>query len=129
MILGRPFLATSNAIINCRSGQLRLSFGHLTIELNIFHQPQYSEIGEVDVIETVEEDTSDLALQEISLASINISTMSFEKKFEDELKLLNDENEYMERLKDNFKPQNKNLRAQKYQNLVNIGSIFKAIKY
>nr|CAN81168.1 hypothetical protein VITISV_022917 [Vitis vinifera] len=37
IILGRPFLATANALINCRSGVMQLTFGNMTIELNIFH--------------------------------------------------------------------------------------------
>ena len=37
IILGRPFLATSNAIINCRNGIMQLTFGNMTLELNIFH--------------------------------------------------------------------------------------------
>ena len=37
IILGRPFLATSNAIINCHNGVMQLSFGNMTLELNIFH--------------------------------------------------------------------------------------------
>ena len=37
IILGRPFLATSNAIINCRNGVMELAFGNMTLELNIFH--------------------------------------------------------------------------------------------
>ncbi|KAL6329702.1 hypothetical protein AAG906_027266 [Vitis piasezkii] len=37
IILGRPFLATSNAIINCRNGMMQISFGNLTMELNIFY--------------------------------------------------------------------------------------------
>ena len=37
IILGRPFLATSNAIINCRNGIMQLSFGNMTMELNIFY--------------------------------------------------------------------------------------------
>ncbi|RVW33036.1 Retrovirus-related Pol polyprotein from transposon opus [Vitis vinifera] len=37
IILGRPFLATSNAIINCRNGLMQLTFGNMTLELNIFH--------------------------------------------------------------------------------------------
>ena len=36
-ILRRPFLATSNAIINCRNGVMQLTFGNMTLELNIFH--------------------------------------------------------------------------------------------
>ena len=37
IILGRPFLATTNAIINCRNGVIQLTFGNMTLELNIFH--------------------------------------------------------------------------------------------
>ena len=37
IILGRPFLATSNAIINYRNGVMQLTFGNMTLELNIFH--------------------------------------------------------------------------------------------
>ena len=43
LILGRPFLATANALINCRNGLMKLSFGNMTLEVNIFHvakQPQ-----------------------------------------------------------------------------------------
>ena len=37
IILGRPFLATSNAIINCLNGVMQLTFGNMTLELHIFH--------------------------------------------------------------------------------------------
>ena len=37
IILGRPFLATSNAIINYRNGVMQLTFDNMTLELNIFH--------------------------------------------------------------------------------------------
>jgi hypothetical protein len=37
VILGRPFLATSNALINCRNGLMKLSFGNMTLEINIFN--------------------------------------------------------------------------------------------
>ena len=37
IILGRPFLVTSNAIINFRNGVMQLTFGTMTLELNIFH--------------------------------------------------------------------------------------------
>ena len=37
IILGRPFLATANAIINCRNGVMQLTFGNMTLELNILH--------------------------------------------------------------------------------------------
>ena len=37
VILGSPFLATTNVLINCRNGMMRLSFGNMTLELNIFN--------------------------------------------------------------------------------------------
>ena len=36
IILGRPFLATANAIINCRNGSMRITFGDMTREVNVF---------------------------------------------------------------------------------------------
>ena len=37
IILGRPFLGTANNLINCRNGRMQLTFGSMTLELNIFH--------------------------------------------------------------------------------------------
>ena len=37
IILGRPFLATANTLINCRNGRMQLTFGSMTLEQNIFH--------------------------------------------------------------------------------------------
>ena len=37
IILGRSFLATANAIINFRNGLMQLTFGDMTLELNIFN--------------------------------------------------------------------------------------------
>ena len=36
VILGRPFLAMANALINYRSRVMKISFGNMTVELNIF---------------------------------------------------------------------------------------------
>ena len=36
IILGRPFLATANALINCRNGRMKITFGSMTTELNHF---------------------------------------------------------------------------------------------
>ncbi|KAI9186935.1 hypothetical protein LWI28_022453 [Acer negundo] len=36
-ILGCPFLATSNALINCKNGIMYLSFENMTLELNVFN--------------------------------------------------------------------------------------------
>ena len=37
IILGRPFLATADAHIQCRTENMQLSFGNMTTELNIFN--------------------------------------------------------------------------------------------
>jgi len=37
VILSRPFLATTNANINCRTGIVKIRFGNLKVKLNIFH--------------------------------------------------------------------------------------------
>ena len=37
IILGCPFLTTANAIVNCRNGSVRLTFGDMTREINIFN--------------------------------------------------------------------------------------------
>ena len=37
VILGRPFLATANSLINYRNGMMRLSFDNMTVEFNIFN--------------------------------------------------------------------------------------------
>ena len=37
IILGRAFLATANALINCRNGLMKLTFGNMTLEVNIFN--------------------------------------------------------------------------------------------
>jgi hypothetical protein len=55
VVLGCPFLATSNALINCRNGLMKLSIGKMTLELNIFNickQPRDdNDLQEVDLIE------------------------------------------------------------------------------
>jgi hypothetical protein len=55
VILGRQFLATSNALINYRNGLMKLSFGNMTMEMNIFNickQPEDdNDLQEVDLIE------------------------------------------------------------------------------
>ena len=49
IILGRPFLATSNAVINCRNGVIQLTFGNMTLELNIFHLSNKHKLAEDDM--------------------------------------------------------------------------------
>ena len=78
IILGRPFLATSNAIINFRNGVMQLTFGNMTLELNIFHlskrhmQPVEDDCEEVCIIDTIleeqanEQQVQDVLTQELS---------------------------------------------------------------
>ena len=37
VILGRPFLATSDAVIRCRNGVMTLAFGNMKLKLNVFN--------------------------------------------------------------------------------------------
>ncbi|RVW70362.1 Retrovirus-related Pol polyprotein from transposon 17.6 [Vitis vinifera] len=67
----RPFLATSNAIINCRNGLMQLTFGNMTLELNIFHMskklitPEEEEgPEEVCIIDTLVEEHCDQNMQD-----------------------------------------------------------------
>ncbi|RVW12405.1 hypothetical protein CK203_099443 [Vitis vinifera] len=71
IILGRPFLATSNAIINCRNGLMQLTFGNMTLELNIFYMckkpinPEEEEgPEEVCIIDTLVEEHCNQKIQE-----------------------------------------------------------------
>ena len=65
IILGRPLLATSNAIINCQNGVMQLTFGNMTLELNIFHlskkhmQPGEEGLEEIWIIDTILEEQDD----------------------------------------------------------------------
>jgi hypothetical protein len=61
VILGRPFLATDNALINCRTGVMKLFFENMTVELNIFdisRQPfDYEGARSACAIEEIVEET------------------------------------------------------------------------
>ena len=71
VILGRPFLATSNALINCRNGLMKLSFGNMTLEMNIFNickQPgDDNDLQEVDFTEKLVHDQFQTTSSEIEI--------------------------------------------------------------
>ena len=78
IILGRPFLATSNAIINYRNGVMKLTFGNMTLELNIFHLSkkymQSVEEGpeEACIIDTIlEEQVEQQQLQDVLIEELS----------------------------------------------------------
>ena len=72
IILGRPFLATSNAIINFWNGVMQLIFGNMTLELNILHlgkrhmHSEEDDFEEVCIIDTIlEEQANEQQVQDI----------------------------------------------------------------
>ena len=78
IILGRPFLATSNAIINFRNGIMQLTFGNMTLELNIFHlgkRHMHSEGGdfeEVCILDAIlEEQANQQQVQDILTSELS----------------------------------------------------------
>jgi len=62
VILGLPFLATFNTLINCGNGIMKHTFKNMTVELNIFNiykQPVIDDdekIHELDMIQNLVED-------------------------------------------------------------------------
>ena len=81
IILGRPFLATSNAIINFRNGVMQLTFKNMTLELNISHLSKKhmhaveEGLEEVCLIDTIIEEQAeqqkqhDVLIEELSYLS------------------------------------------------------------
>jgi hypothetical protein len=72
VILGQPFLVTANTLINCRTGVMKISFGNMTVELNIFNinnQPlEYDEAHPVYLIEEItDEIVSDFGLEGLEI--------------------------------------------------------------
>jgi hypothetical protein len=69
IILERPFLATFNALINCRNGLMKLSFGNMTLEMNIFNICKQlgddNDLQEVDLIEELVYDQFESTLSKI----------------------------------------------------------------
>ena len=57
VILGRPFLATANAFIHCRGGLMTLSFGNMTVNMNIFNvikgMGDEEDVCEVNMVDSV----------------------------------------------------------------------------
>ncbi|RVW12780.1 Retrovirus-related Pol polyprotein from transposon 17.6 [Vitis vinifera] len=79
IILGRPFFAASNAIINCRNGLMQLTFGNMTLELNIFYMskklitPEEEEgPEEVCIIDTLVEEHCNQNMQDKLNESLGI---------------------------------------------------------
>jgi len=86
VILGRPFLATANALMNCRTGVMKIYFGNMTVELNIFdiskRLRECDEIGSACLIEEIiDEESSKTPWRHALLSSERIWTwMSYLSK-------------------------------------------------
>jgi len=89
VILGRPFLATSNALINCRNGLMKLSFENMTLDMNIFNickQPgDDNDLQEVDLIEELVYDQLESTLSKIEFdESEELQTIYSQEEITDE---------------------------------------------
>ena len=77
VILGRPFLATANAIIHCRGGLMTLSFRNMTVNLNIFNvikgMGDEDEVCEVNMVDYVVQKYLDNVLHDDPLTSCLVS--------------------------------------------------------
>ena len=49
IILGRPFLATNNARIHVRNGLMNLTFGNISVEVNIYNLMAQPNLDEDDI--------------------------------------------------------------------------------
>ena len=105
VILGRPFLATANAIIHCRGGLMTLSFGNMTVNLNIFNV--IKEIGddedvcEVNMIESVVQNYVDHVSYDDPLKYCLVSPSCVEKITTFELEFLHSIIEHSEVMEEN----------------------------
>ena len=104
VILGRPFLATANAI-HWRGGLMTLSFGNMTVNLNIFNV--IKEIGddedvcEVNMIESVMQNYVDQVSYDEPLKSYLVSPNCVEEVTTSELEFLHSIIEHSEVMEPN----------------------------
>ena len=90
IILGRPFLVIANALINCRNGVMQLTFGNMTLELNIFHlckrhpNQDEDEQEEACLIDTlIEEHVEGIKKEEMEKAYEEFEEIEQEEKIEE----------------------------------------------
>ncbi|XP_057491359.1 uncharacterized protein LOC130777083 [Actinidia eriantha] len=90
IILGRPFLATSDAFIQCRNGVMRLKFGNMTCELNIFNIAKQigdkGEVQEINNIESIVEECMQTSLYSDPLELCLINPTNIEYNLNEEVK-------------------------------------------
>ena len=100
VILGRPFLATANAIIHSRGGLMMLSFGNMTFNLNIFNIIKEIEddedVCEVNMIESVVQNYVDHVSYDDPFKAYLVSPSCVEEVTTYELEFLHSIIEYSE---------------------------------
>ena len=108
VILGRPFLATINAIIHCRGGLMTLSFGDMTVNLNIFNVIKEirddEDVCEVNMIEYVVQNYVDHVSYDDPLKSHLVSPSCVEEVTTSELEFLHSIIEHSEVMEANGAP-------------------------
>ena len=106
VILGRTFLATTNAIIHYRGGIMTLSFGNMTINLNIFNVIKDigddEDICEVNMIEFVVQNYVDHVSYDDSLKSCLVSPSCVEEVTTSKLEFLHSIIEHSEVMEANW---------------------------
>ena len=92
VILSRPFLATGNAIIHYRGGLMTLSFGNMTVNLNIFNVIKEirddEDVCEVNMIESVVQNYVDHVSYDDPLKSCLVSPSCVEEVTTSKLEFL-----------------------------------------
>ena len=105
VILGRPFLATTNSIIHFRGGLMTLSFGNMTVNLNIFNVIKEvrddEDICKVNVIESVVQEYVDHFSCDDPLKSCLVSLKCVEEVTTPEMEFLYTILEYNEVMETN----------------------------
>ncbi|XP_077215719.1 uncharacterized protein LOC143850346 [Tasmannia lanceolata] len=72
IILGRPFLATSNALIDCRNGLMKLTFGNASMDFNVFRlgfEEALDEEGLENARDIGDSFSDDLSIQQIEFGA------------------------------------------------------------
>jgi hypothetical protein len=73
VILERPFLATANACINCRTREMEVTFGNMKVKLNIFNAFQHpSDSSECFLLYMIE-DVVEVPFDERSIRGLPVS--------------------------------------------------------
>src|ERR1700733_694255 len=78
IILGRPFLATINATINSRNGLMNITFGNMSMDINVFSIPKNNSEEEekpepVNVASSMEQEPMSSQVGELELQALNMN--------------------------------------------------------